>query len=259
MNDHQNAFNNSGDGAPQPARVSAMSPLLTLLVTLGIVAMVIALLLPQVRISRGPALRNSCLNNLKQIGLALDNYAAVHGAYPPAYTVDADGKPLHSWRTLILPYMELQPLYEQIDLTKPWDDPVNEKARNSVIEVYRCPSLREGDGDNRTTYLAVVTPDSVIRTTDSRRPQEIKDVASDVIMVIDADHDHAVPWMSPQDAGEQLILTAGNIAAQSHAGGMLALFADGHSRMLANEDDAPMRRALISVSEDDNDILTDDE
>ena len=45
-----------------------------------------------------------CVNNLKQIALALHNYEEVYKVLPPAYTVDAQGRPLHSWRTLILPY-----------------------------------------------------------------------------------------------------------------------------------------------------------
>ena len=47
-----------------------------------------------------------CVDNLKQIALALNNYEQEYNALPPAYTVDADGRPLHSWRTLILPYLE---------------------------------------------------------------------------------------------------------------------------------------------------------
>ena len=45
-----------------------------------------------------------CRNKMQQIGIALQKYHDQHGSFPPAYTVDADGNPLHSWRTLILPY-----------------------------------------------------------------------------------------------------------------------------------------------------------
>ncbi|MEL7264459.1 MAG: DUF1559 domain-containing protein [Planctomycetota bacterium] len=67
----------------------------------------------------------ACSNNVKQIGLGLANYHASWNSFPPAYTVDANGNRLHSWRTLILPYVEQQPLYDRIDLTKPWDDPAH--------------------------------------------------------------------------------------------------------------------------------------
>ena len=80
------------------------------------------------------------MSNLHQISIALQLYAAAHGGLPPAYTTDADGKPLHSWRTLILPYLEHQQLYESIDLAKPWDDPANAEACKAALSVYQCPS-----------------------------------------------------------------------------------------------------------------------
>ena len=110
-----------------------------LLVVVGIIAFLIALLIPATRSARPAARRSQCANNLKQIALALHNYEQAHKALPPAYTVDAEGRPLHSWRTLILPYMEQEPLYRTIDLSKPWDDPANAKALETVVPVYRCP------------------------------------------------------------------------------------------------------------------------
>ena len=64
-------------------------------------------------------------SNLKQIGIALAQYADDHGRYPPAFTVDADGRPLHSWRTLILPSFDQAALAAKIDLSTPWDSPAN--------------------------------------------------------------------------------------------------------------------------------------
>src|SRR5262249_32690557 len=99
-----------------------------LLLGVATIAVMIALLLPAYR-SAGPAARRAqCTNNLKQIALALHNYVQDHKALPPAYTMDTNGRPLHSWRTLILPYLEQRSLYEKIDLSKPWNDPVNATA-----------------------------------------------------------------------------------------------------------------------------------
>jgi hypothetical protein len=52
--------------------------------------------------------RPICVNHLKQIGLALHNYYSVYGVFPPAYVADESGKPMHSWRVLILPFLEEQ-------------------------------------------------------------------------------------------------------------------------------------------------------
>src|SRR4030095_16557971 len=92
---------------------------------------------------------------------------------PPAYTVDAAGKPLHSWRTLILPYIENKKLYDQIDLSKPWDDPANRAAYETNLPFYRCPS---GDAARRqTTYLAVVAPGGCFQGSQPRTLAEITD------------------------------------------------------------------------------------
>ena len=100
---------------------------------LGCGGILVALLLPAVSAAREAARRTQCMNHLKQVALALHNYHDVFQAFPPAYTVDEDGKPLHSWRTLILPYLEQAALYEQIDLSKPWDAPENRHLANMSI------------------------------------------------------------------------------------------------------------------------------
>ncbi len=114
----------------------------TVLAVVGIGVVLVALMLPAVRRCAGEAARRSqCKNNLKQIALALHNYEAHYHALPPAYTVDGDGKPLHSWRTLILPYVDQQSLYSRIDLSKPWDDPANAEALTAnVANSLHCPS-----------------------------------------------------------------------------------------------------------------------
>ena len=106
---------------------------------LACIGILVGLLLPAVQAAREAARRMQCSNNMKQIALAMHNYEAVYKAFPPAYTTDANGQPLHSWRTLLLPYMEQQALYSQIDLNKPWDDPVNLPFSQVVITHLRLP------------------------------------------------------------------------------------------------------------------------
>jgi len=88
-----------------------------------------ALIVPFVRRDARPAARRTqCKNNLKQILYALHDYHDVHNAMPPAFTTDVEGRPLHSWRTLILPFLKQKQLYESIDLSKPWNHPANAAA-----------------------------------------------------------------------------------------------------------------------------------
>src|SRR5690242_8873949 len=71
------------------------------LAVVACLAILILFLLPATRSVRPAARRSQCVNNMKQIMLALINYEQSYEALPPAYTVDAKGRPLHSWRTLI--------------------------------------------------------------------------------------------------------------------------------------------------------------
>jgi type II secretory pathway pseudopilin PulG len=224
--------------------------LLHLLVVLGILGVLVALFLPAVRVAREPARRAQCGNQLKHIALALHNYQTIHGSLPPAYTVDADGKPLHSWRTLILPYLEQKTLYDKIDLSKPWNDPANKTAFETDLHAYRCPST---DAPERhTTYLAVVAPGGCFQPAEPRALAEITDDRSLTLMVVEVDAAHAVHWMSPQDASAELILAAGSAANLPHSGGAQAACADGSVRYLPGKLKPAILHALITVAGNDD-------
>ncbi|GHT14216.1 hypothetical protein FACS1894170_11020 [Planctomycetales bacterium] len=123
---------------------------------LGLIVMIgvqLALLLPAVSAARGAAMRMQCANHEKQIMLAIHNYHDVYNGLPPLYTVDDDGKPLHSWRVLILPFIEHSDLYEKIHLDEPWDSEYNKQFHDQVISVYRCPSRPLTPGT--CTYSAI--------------------------------------------------------------------------------------------------------
>ena len=235
-------------GSPMGSK-SPFSPVLKLLAVLGIIVLAICLVLPAQRTAREAARRNQCANNLKRIALALLNYADAYEALPPAYTTDANGKPLHSWRTLILPYLDEQALYKSIDLTKPWDDPANSEVFKTQLEVYQCPST--SDIDNRTTYQAVLTPHSCFRPTEPRPLSEVADLASPTMMVIEVDSNHAVPWMSPEDADENLVMGIERGSKLDHVGTVHAAFVDGTVGLIDVDSTAAQRRALISVAGND--------
>ncbi len=216
------------------------------ILALGTVVVLVAFLLPAVRQPRGASRRSQCKNNLKQIGLALHNYHEAHGQFPPAYTVDENGKPLHSWRTLILPYIDQAPLYNTINLSKPWNDPANAKACVTAIPVYQCPSPKFSAA--QTSYLAIVTSNSAMRPVEGRKMSEITDGLSNTMFVIEVPANRAVHWMSPQDADESLVLNFGPETKLDHSGGVHALLGDGSVRFLSVNLPAETRRALMSAT-----------
>jgi len=239
---------NAGSHFVRPPRRSSRGlTLIELLVMLGIVALLIALLLPAVRTSSVAVMRAQCVNNLKQIALALYNYEKEHKSLPPACTVDAHGRPLHSWRTLILPYMEEGPLYKTIDLTKPWDDPVNAKARETPVQAYRCPAADEPKV-GMTSYLAIVGPSNFLSPDGPRSLAEITDGTDKTIAVIEVPDQYAVHWMAPVDASEGLVLSLGKDTKLHHPGGQNAGMADGSVRFLKTSTAEKVLRTLMTIA-----------
>lgn len=209
-----------------------------------------ALLLPAQRRARPAAKRTQCKNNIKQIGLALHNYHDHYGTFPPAYTVDADGKRLHSWRTLILPYLDQTPLYNKIDLSKAWDDPVNMAEFDQAhVHAYRCPS--SPGPSTHTSYMVPIGAHTCFPGAVSKSMSEITDGTSNSVMVIEVDSEKSVPWMSPTDVDEQFLLSLGPKSKVSHTGGLNTLLADGSVRFLSFNLDQNVRRALMTIDAGD--------
>ena len=222
------------------------------LLLIGVVKIV--MLLPPCQTRRRPAKRTACSNNMRHLALAMLNYESVHGRFPPAYTVDEDGRPLHSWRALILPYVEEQSLFDMIDFSKPWDDPVNRKAYETDVKAFRCPASKVPTGF--TTYMALVTPNSCLRPNESCALADIKDGTSNTLTIIEVPVSSAVHWMSPVDADEELFLRMGGPGSESvHDGGFNAARGDWSVKFLRNNTPADVRRALVSVAGDDNEAL----
>jgi len=111
-----------------------------------------------------------CVSNLEQIGIALHNYHEQHGTFPPAYTVDAEGNPLHSWRTLILPYFApdaIEPkwkdIYDQIRFDEPWDSEHNQQfcGPDNMPDVYGCQLCCAGAVTGETMYKMFVGDNAI--------------------------------------------------------------------------------------------------
>jgi type II secretory pathway pseudopilin PulG len=142
------------------------------LVVIAIVGVIAGLLLPAVQAARESARRSQCLNNLKQLGLALQSYADQILKLPPASTSAVDvgvwnyeSDPtvsLHSWAGLVLPFVEESALHGIVDFRVSALDPANRSAAATIVSLYRCPSFAGSDYSQEPRYTAL-TPTLAIR------------------------------------------------------------------------------------------------
>lgn len=127
--------------------------LVELLVVVAITGILISLLLPAIQSAREAARRMQCSNNMKQLGLAIDGYRNSKGRYPPAY-VD---KPVeHNLISFLLPFLEQQAIYDQIDFNEDWDKPPNEEATRVDLEMTVCPTAPDRAGKWVSDYAVCV-------------------------------------------------------------------------------------------------------
>ncbi|XZE20190.1 DUF1559 domain-containing protein [Pirellulaceae bacterium SH449] len=131
--------------------------LVELLVVIAIIGILVGLLLPAVQAAREAARRMSCQNNLKQQSLALLNYESAFKVFPPSYIANTrhpnrdpitfDGPNGFAWGALILPQLEQNPLYQQMNFSLPsWTNP-NQLLVQTRLSVFICPSSSRAEGN----------------------------------------------------------------------------------------------------------------
>ena len=137
-------------GACRPGVRRPGFTLIELLVVIAIIAILIGLLLPAVQKIREAANRIKCANNLHQMVLGLHNYESANGEFPPAYTAP-NFNPGWGWSTWILPYVEQDNVYKQLDPIKnlfgkgsnpstPASNAPNTQLVQQRLQIFRCPS-----------------------------------------------------------------------------------------------------------------------
>jgi hypothetical protein len=236
---------------PKSRSVSQLFQIVILFAVLG--AILIALLMPSVG-SREALGRAKCSNNLKQIGLALANYYDAYDALPPAYVVDRHGRPMHSWRALLLPYLGIE-LARQYDFNEPWDGPHNRLLIDKMPDALRCPDDKDAP-PGTTNYVAVIGDQTAWPYDKSRTKKELIDGLPQTAIVVEVTGLN-IPWTAPRDLDfEMLDFNVGSETdygvRSHHHGGPSVLLGDGSVRFLPPNSPPELLRSLLTITGGEN-------
>ena len=212
--------------------------------SIAIGGVAVGMMLPAVQQVRAAARRATTMNNMRQLMLALHNYADVNKRFPASYSVDKNGKPLLSWRVHILPYLEENELYEKFHLDEPWDSEHNKTLIGQMPEFFVNPQATVSSG--KTTFLAVTGPESAFPANKRRTFADFRDGTVNSIGIIDVNSKIAVTWTAPKDFDPDQFQDL-NEAIQGNWFGsvdMIVAMMDGSSHALYGVSDEELRHLM---------------
>jgi hypothetical protein len=188
-----------------------------------------------------PDPRARTVNNLKFMGIAMHNLAAINGGRFPAAAIRKGGEAILSWRVAILPYLEQFALYQRFHLDEAWDSPHNVSLLKEMPHVY-APVIPRETPDYTTPYQCVVGQGSLFDGDEGTRITAVH-FARPALMIVEAAE--PVPWTKPGDLpydDEKPLLRLGG----PFEGGSFASFTDGSVRFLSREHSPETLRVLIT-------------
>ncbi len=210
------------------------------------IGVLIGMLLPAVQQVREAARRTSSMNILRQLALASLNYQSALRHLPMNANYDENGKPLLSWRVLLLPYLEQQALYEQFNLDEPWDSPNNIKLLDQMPAIYQNPNLPPSD--SKTVYLALTGEGTVFPGNEKTTFAQIQDGPSNTAMFVEANESHAVEWTKPQDLDFDPNDPMQGLGTLRPAGFVCA-FCDGSVRLISRGTDPEVWKSIVLIKD----------
>jgi predicted Ser/Thr protein kinase len=181
--------------------------------------------------------RAQSANNLKQLALAMHNYRDAKGRFPSPAAYDKDDKPLLSWRVLVLPYLEADPLFRQFRLDEAWDSEHNKKLLEKMPKVF-APVRGQTKEPYSTFFQVFVGPGAAFEGKQGLRLADFTDGTANTFLIVEGGE--AVPWTKPVDLPydpKQPLPKLGGLFPD----GFYAAFADGGVRFIRKENEKTLR------------------
>ena len=189
--------------------------------------------------------------NLRILARAFRRYHERHGTFPPAFIADESGKPQHSWRVLLLPFLGEERLHAQYNFDQPWDSPENQALANRMPDVYGSPDDPDASF-SETSYLVVVGEGAAFKGTERSSLSELTDGPDKTILLVES-MGHGINWMEPRDLRFGTIPMAINsdrkesINRTRRVGGAHVVMADGNVYRLADATPPEAVRAMLTA------------
>jgi type II secretory pathway pseudopilin PulG len=197
----------------------------------------------------------ACMNNLQRIARALNAYAADHGTYPTPVVTDSAGKPLYSWRVLLLPYIGESSLHANFKLDEAWNSPDNSMLLAQCPDVYISPG--RGATGSFSNYVLITGAGTIFPSTGPLKPAQISDGLDQTLLVVETDNS-TNDWSMPFDIdisnlNSRIGATGPNTIGGTHSDGAAAVFADGEPAWLSI--DLPAAIVDASITPNGNEAI----
>lgn len=194
--------------------------------------------------------RVASLNNLQRIAEALNAYSIQHGTYPTPVVYDASGKPLYSWRVLILEQLGESRLAASFRHDLAWDSPENAMLLSQCPNVFMCPTISKNQIAASANYALITGNNTVFPSSGPLAFSQITDGRDRTLLVAEVELAGG-EWSQPWDIDIAKFSTkigfgGANAIGGNHAGGGAIAFADGRPGWLPDDLSPALLRGLIS-------------
>ncbi|QDT29164.1 hypothetical protein Enr10x_45130 [Gimesia panareensis] len=221
-----------------------------IIIALVILAILVILLLPEEQVADNSGSRERFRSQLKQLGLACQEYQAKYGCLPPAVIPDDTGRPIHSWRAILLPWLEAagrsEPPAFEYSFSEPWNSPSNRRAVQDNSDLYTLLITSDGTQIIQRSKLAAVIGEHTYWSPrgDCRRIQHPENEGEHHILLMEIPHLEG-PWSEPNDITFEEVLTLSQKNG-FHPHGSHILYDDGNVSWLSPEEltEANLRQLL---------------
>ena len=183
----------------KPRRVAKRTVCIAAILAWCVVFGLGSLLVTAVNQAREAARESQCRGHFSQLMMAFHEYHETYHCLPPAFIADENGKPKHSWRVLVLPFLGEYEVYKQYDFSEPWDGSNNRRLADKInLDLFRCPSGPTTEKSLMTEYVVIVGSKTAFPGSRSTTFDEMEDGRENSILVVEIMNSN-IHWMEPRD------------------------------------------------------------